>query len=167
MIPPVVANRGSFIRVFFADLNADGRPEVVATNKGAQSPTVQQDPTAISRFDVKGNPLDGRNWLEHELIRVVWPINSQPVDLDGDGDIDVVGGSVAERRIILFENRGGTTPVFRGQTLRIVGTSLTGTDRPVRLELDPTDATCDAARQSRRACARDMPPPVPAAPAHD
>jgi hypothetical protein len=130
VIPPVASRRGSFIRVFFADLTGDGRPEVVAANKGAQSPSLQQDPTPISWFEVKGNPLDGQSWVEHVLARVRWPINSQPIDLDGDGDIDVVGGSVAERRIIFFENRGGAGPAFREQTLTINGTSLTGSDRP-------------------------------------
>ena len=39
----------------------------------------------------------------YELAKVVWPINSQPVDLDKDGDLDVIGGSVAEIRMIFFE----------------------------------------------------------------
>jgi hypothetical protein len=130
IIPPAASGRGSFIRVFFADLTGDRRPEIVAANKGAQSPSAQQAPTAISWFEVTGNPLDGRSWVEHELARVVWPINSQPVDLDGDGDLDVIGGSVAERRIIVFENAGGARPVFRERTLQIAGTSLTGAERP-------------------------------------
>ena len=33
-IPEITTNRGSFIRVFFADFNNDGKPEVVAANKG-------------------------------------------------------------------------------------------------------------------------------------
>jgi hypothetical protein len=131
LIPPVTTGRGSFIRVFFADVTGDGRPEVIAANKGAQSPSLQQDPTPISWFEVTGPPLDGGSWVEHELARVRWPINAQPVDLDGDGDIDVVGGSVAERRIIFFENRGGRPlPAFRAHTLRIAGTSLAGDQRP-------------------------------------
>src|SRR5690606_15703555 len=32
-------------------------------------------------------------------------INSHTIDLDGDGDLDIVGGSVAEQRIVWFENR--------------------------------------------------------------
>ena len=38
VIPPVTLDRGSFIRVFLADLNDDGRLEVVTPNKGAQDP---------------------------------------------------------------------------------------------------------------------------------
>ena len=37
VIPPVASNRGSYIRVFLADFNKDGRLEVVAPNKGSQS----------------------------------------------------------------------------------------------------------------------------------
>lgn len=131
VIPPATAKRGSFIRVFFADLAGDGRPEVVTPNKGAQAPSATQPPSAISWFEITGDPLDGRNWVEHELARVVWPINSHPVDLDRDGDVDVIGGSVAERRIIWFENgAGGPRGTFRERPLRVAGTSLTGTARP-------------------------------------
>ena len=131
VIPPAASNRGSFIRVFLADLSGDGKPEIVATNKGAQSPTVTQAPTALSWFEIAGAPLDRRSWIEHELTRLVWPINAQPVDLDGDGDLDVVGGSVAERRIVWFENsRGAAGPVFRERPIRVAGTSLAGDQRP-------------------------------------
>ena len=102
IIPPITRDRGSYIRVFLADLTGDGRPEIIATNKGAQAPTVTQPPTALSWFQLVGAPLEGKSWVEHELARVVWPINAQPVDLDRDGDLDIVGGSVAERRIIWF-----------------------------------------------------------------
>ena len=33
-----------------------------------------------------------------------WPINAPLVDLDSDGDLDIVGASTAERRIFWFEN---------------------------------------------------------------
>jgi hypothetical protein len=128
VIPPVAKDRGSFIRVFLADLTGDDRPEVIATNKGAQAPSAQQDPTALAWFEIAGDPLDGDSWIEHELTRLVWPINAQPVDLDGDGDLDVVGGSVAERRILWFENDG--TGTFREHPIEIAGTSLRGAARP-------------------------------------
>lgn len=137
VIPPVASNRGSFIRVFFADLDRDGRPEVVSPNKGAQGPRVTQPPTAISWFKITGPPLDGKSWVEHQLTRVRWPINSQPVDLDKDGDLDIIGGSVAETRIIWFENtRANGDALFRERTLKIAGTSLTGNERPANRRND-------------------------------
>lgn len=137
VIPPVASNRGSFIRVFAVDLDGDGKPEVVSPNKGAQGPRTTQPPSAISWFKLTGPPLDGKSWVEHELTKVVWPINSQPVDLDRDGDLDIIGGSVAETRILLFENIGTKAPqLFRERPIRIEGTSLTGNNRPVNRRND-------------------------------
>lgn len=107
LIPSTANDRGSFIRVFVEDLNGDGRPEVVTANKGAQDPTrARQEPKEIAFFELTGPPLTDAAWAEHVLTRVPWPINAQPVDLDRDGDLDVVGGSVAERRMMWFENVG-------------------------------------------------------------
>ncbi len=128
LIPPVTNGRGSYIRAFIADLTGDGRPEVMSPNKGAQSPRRDQPPSAISWFEIDGEPLEPDAWIEHELTRVVWPINSEPVDLDRDGDVDIVGGSVAETRIIVFENDGAGA--FTEHPMRIAGTSLTGEERP-------------------------------------
>ncbi|HET9219834.1 MAG TPA: VCBS repeat-containing protein [Terriglobia bacterium] len=136
VIPKATNSRGSYIRAFFADLNGDGRPEVITPNKGAQSPRRDQAPTAISWFEIKGNPLDSDAWVEHELTRVIWPINSQPVDLDADGDMDIIGGSVAETRMIFFENTGGRSPTFKQHALQIAGTSLTGAARPANRRND-------------------------------
>ncbi len=105
VIPASTLDRGSYIRVFLADFDADGRPEVVAANKGGQNPprgTTEKHP--VSWFAIPDDPLDGAAWVEHELARVVVPINSQPFDLDGDGDLDVIGGSRMEQRIFWFEN---------------------------------------------------------------
>ena len=80
---------------------------VVTANKGAQDPTqAAQEPRAISFFEIDGSPLDDAAWVEHVLTEIPWPINAQPVDLDSDGDSDIVAGSVAARRIFWFENRG-------------------------------------------------------------
>ena len=105
VIPASTLDRGSYIRVFLADFDDDGRPEVVAANKGGQNPprgTTEKHP--VSWFALPDDPLDGDSWIEHELARVIVPINSQPFDLDGDGDLDVIGGSRMERRIFWFEN---------------------------------------------------------------
>lgn len=116
LIPSVTRDRGSFIRVFAADFNGDGLPEVATPNKGSQDPTrVRQEPKEISVFQITGGQgLDDDAWVEHVLTRVPWPINSRPVDLDGDGDLDVVAASVAEGRSMWFEN------VTSGGSLRFV-----------------------------------------------
>ena len=56
-------------------------------------------------FALEGPPLADDSWTEHVLTQVPWPINSYAVDLDSDGDIDIVGGSVAQGRMMWFENR--------------------------------------------------------------
>ena len=120
LLPPVTLDRGSFIRVFLADFNGDGQPEVVAANKGAQNPQfASAEPTPISWFEIAGDPLDGEAWIEHELTRVRVPINAQPVDLDGDGDLDVVGGAWGDWRLMWFENTGD-------------GNEITFTEHPIR-----------------------------------
>ena len=112
VIPEAANNRGSFIRVFFADFDADGKPEVVAPNKGSQQGNARETIlNAISWYEIEGDPLDG-NWKEHVLTKVRVPINSRPVDLDADGDLDVLAGSRGEARIFWFENTGGPEIAF-------------------------------------------------------
>ena len=109
VIPEITTRRGGFVRVFFADLTGDGKLEVVAANKGAyrdDEAAAAKPLTEISWFEVPDDPLDGAGWQEHVLTAVAAPVNSQPVDLDGDGDIDIVGGSQDEERIFWFENLG-------------------------------------------------------------
>lgn len=106
-IPALTQNRGSFIRVFFADFDNDGKPEVVAPNKGEQNPDVaQQQRLNISIFHLPDNPLDGDRWREQVIAQVRIPINSEAVDIDADGDLDVIAGSRGEGRIMWLENLG-------------------------------------------------------------
>lgn len=120
IIPSVASDRGSYIRVFFADLDGDGTPEVVAPNKGSQSgPSTETTLRAISWYKIDGDPLDDKSWKEHELTRVAVPINSRPVDLDQDGDLDILAGSRAEARLFWFENLGGPEVRFEEHSIEI------------------------------------------------
>lgn len=133
VIPLTARNRGSYIRVFFADLNGDGRPEITAPNKGEQLPsppgqeagdTADYPLKEISWFEVPANPLDAKGWIEHVLTRAKIPINAQPVDLDGDGDLDILGGSRGEARVMWFENLGGASPQFREYPIEVTGRNV-------------------------------------------
>ncbi len=127
VIPDVANNRGSYIRVFFVDLDGDGKPEVTAPNKGDQHPGeggVEEKDfplKEISWFALPDNPLDGNGWKEHVLTRVQIPINAEPVDMDGDGDWDLLGGSRGEARTFWFENLGGKPVKFREHAMNVSG----------------------------------------------
>ncbi len=117
VIPTVTSGRGSYIRVFLGDFDGDGALEAVAPNKGAQSPSPDTtEKHAISLYRPGADLLDADGWSEEELARVIIPINSQPVDLDGDGDLDIVGGSRGEGRIFWLVNDGRA--VFTERAIR-------------------------------------------------
>jgi CubicO group peptidase (beta-lactamase class C family) len=108
VIIPITTHRGSYIRAFAADFDGDGHPEVAAANKGEQNPDVDTPRLSnLSLYLVPPDPLKGGLWREQLLGQVHIPINSEPVDLDGDGDLDIVAGSRGESRVLWFENLGG------------------------------------------------------------
>jgi hypothetical protein len=113
IIPEITLDRGSFIRVFLGDFNGDGALDVLTPNKGGQNPSLETEAlNPISVFTLEGDPLEHDSWKEHVLGRNRIPINAVPVDLDRDGDLDVVGGSRGERRMMWFENSGDGTFAF-------------------------------------------------------
>ncbi|TGV02455.1 FG-GAP repeat domain-containing protein [Flavivirga rizhaonensis] len=120
IIPKITQNRGSFIRVFTADLNKDKSIEVITANKGNQrGKSKGTDPKPISYFKISGNPLVDASWQEHKLINVQVPINSQTIDIDNDGDIDIIAGSRGENRIILMENISNDSIIFLSHDIKI------------------------------------------------
>ena len=121
LILPMTRNRGSYIRVFLADLDGDGRPEAVAPNKGAQNPATAdyERLTPISVFTAGANPLAPDGWRETILGNYSVPHNAEPVDLDGDGDLDVLGGIRGGPRLVWFENAGTGALAFTERPITI------------------------------------------------
>ena len=104
IVPEITQERGSWIKAYFADFNQDGRPEVVAANKGSETFGSGGPATPISWFSIDGDPLVQSSWTEHQLTEVEAPVNAKPVDLDGDGDLDIFAGSMDEILVFWFEN---------------------------------------------------------------
>lgn len=126
---PMTRNRGSYIRVFLADLDGDGRPEAIAPNKGTQNPRPEdyKRNTPISVFHATGDPLAADGWQETVLGNYSVPHNAQPVDVDGDGDLDIVGGIRGGPRMIWFENTGADVGEFVEHPIDVeAGTAVAG-----------------------------------------
>lgn len=109
-IPRGVRGRGSWLRVFIADVDNDGQPEVLAANKGAVDVV---DPSSgepidgpTSMFRITGDPLDPDSWTETVLARVGIPNTAMPVDIDRDGDVDVLTSARRSYRAFILENVG-------------------------------------------------------------
>ncbi|WP_241505866.1 FG-GAP repeat domain-containing protein [Parahaliea mediterranea] len=110
VIPAPTRGRGSWLRVFLADVDRDGQLDVLAANKGGSDVI---DPQAgeplegtTSLLTLHGDPLAADSWREQVLLREGVPNIALPVDIDSDGDADVLAASRLENRLFLVENLG-------------------------------------------------------------
>lgn len=81
--------------LFSADINKDGRNDVITTSNG--------DITWYKNMDSLGTFDSGQNISTYDN----GPMCTDSGDLDGDGDIDIVSGSYANRKIAWYKNTDG------------------------------------------------------------
>ena len=152
LILPMTRDRGSYIRVFAADLDGDGVAEVIAPNKGAQSPGPDDyaRSTPVELYRLHGDPLQGDSWERRELGRYSIPQNAEPVDLDGDGDLDIVVGARGDNRLVFFENLNDGELGFVEHAIGINGANMAG------FNLEYADLSDDGRLDILGAAAREM-----------
>ena len=110
LVPPVTQGRGSWLRVFVTDIDGDGRPDLTAANKGGsdivqvgEGETVNR---ATSLFTLSGPPLEADSWQEQVLFEEGIPNTALPLDIDGDGDLDVLAAKRVKRQLVVVRNLG-------------------------------------------------------------
>ncbi|MEE2921392.1 MAG: VCBS repeat-containing protein [Pseudomonadota bacterium] len=109
LIPPITQGRGSWLRTFIADVDGDGNLDVLGANKGASDiidPSLPSSARPTSLFLITGHPLEASSWREQVLSREVVPNTAMPVDIDGDGDLDVLTAARLHQSMTLLENTG-------------------------------------------------------------
>lgn len=109
IIPEITQGRGSWLRVFITDMDGDGRQDVLAANKGTADILDPSHPGAAhptSLFRLHGDPLQQDSWQEQPLSWEVVPNTAMPVDIDNDGDPDVLVAARQTMEMAVLENTG-------------------------------------------------------------
>ncbi|MDG4553139.1 MAG: VCBS repeat-containing protein [Candidatus Competibacter sp.] len=92
-------------RVFVVDMNKDGRPDVALS--------VSEGKGNVSWFESPENPKSSSIWIEHPIEnRILEGAHSlQVVDIDNDGDLDVVTAEMhtsSTKRVLVYLNEGNS-----------------------------------------------------------
>ncbi len=112
-----------------ADIDGDKDPDLVCTARRAP---------LVVWYENTGNPRAG--WKKHVIDeKTVQPIHGMPVDMDRDGDVDVLlacgmtfSGSPASEQIVWYENAGGG----RNWKRHTVARSFHGAFEAIAVDLD-------------------------------
>lgn len=110
LVPSATQNRGSWIQTALADLNGDGQLEMLGANKGHADVVDANDANATDRttsaFYLQGDPLKDESWQEQVLFSGGVPNQVIPVDIDNDGDLDVLVAKRVQHQMYIIENLG-------------------------------------------------------------
>ena len=99
--------------VHVADIDGDGNPDVVSAARTSSTISWYQnngaDIPSFSRFDISTTEASARSVFA--------------IDLDNDGDVDILSASHDNDTVAWFENDGQQTPAF---TRRVISTAVNG-----------------------------------------
>ena len=109
------------------DLDLDGDIDVVVAGNGANS---------VVWYENTGDPTLQANWTLRTINNVLnGAISTHPIDLDSDGDIDVVAAGNVANTVVWFENTGDPT-VQANWTLRTIDNALNSAISTYPIDLD-------------------------------
>jgi hypothetical protein len=95
--------RDNCAKVAVADLNEDGRPDVLLSHS-------EKPEFPVSWYEAPADAKNGK-WKEHAIGQIDYCHNLKPTDFDNDGDYDVLAGEMpryeAPHPVVVYVNQGG------------------------------------------------------------